>query len=43
MSYQPLSSFSASSNAAQIIDFLCCLLDHTTELRNWFRSLMIRI
>ena len=41
--YQPLSSFSASGNAAQIIDFLVSIARATTRLRNRFRSLMIRI
>ena len=41
--YQTLSSFSASGNAAQIIDFFVSVARPTTKLRNRFRSLMIRI
>ena len=41
--YQTLSSFSASGNAAQIIDFLVSVARPTLKLRNRFRSLMIRI
>ena len=42
--YQTLSSFSASGNAAQIIDFfLVSVARLTLKLRNRFRSLMIRI
>ena len=40
--YQTFSSFSASGNAAQIIDFLS-VARPTTKLRNRFRSLMIRM
>ena len=38
-----LSSFSASGNDAQIIDFFVSVARPTTKLRNRFRSLMIRI
>ena len=42
--YQTLSSFSASGNPAQIIDFFFVSVARpTTKLRNRFRSLMIRI
>ena len=41
--YQTLSSFSASGNAAQIIDFFVSIARPTTKLRNRFRSLMIQI
>ena len=40
--YQTL-SFSASGNAAQIIDFLMSVARPTLKLRNRFKSLMIRI
>ena len=41
--YQPLSSFSASGNTAQIIDFFVSVARPTPKLHNRFRSLMMRI